>query len=100
MAIAKPRGRPRKVVESIIPAQDTFNLTLTVGEKVYTSSAPTIVEAIQTLPTPQKITLKSTLLIVHGNLRRSMNLSVPQVKRLFYPLAQKVLAKQLAFGLK
>lgn len=89
----KKRGRPKKSVEEYI-------LTLTVGDTVTTGTGKTILEALESMPTPPKIVGKSTLLVQKGLLKRSLLLAIPQAKRLFYPLAQPVVAKQLGVGLK
>ena len=56
----------------------------------------TALDALKAIPVPVKIMQKSILTITKGEKTHKRPLTVQQARRLFYPLAQRVLAKALA----
>ena len=94
---SKKRGRPRKVQER---AELLCTLTLSVGINQYIGEGTSILEALTNLEKPAKIVAPGFLTVRCGTIGRQVSLRVPQIKRLFYPLARITIAKQLSFGLK
>lgn len=76
-----------------------YTITLTLGNDVLKGKGETPLDALQSIKRPIKITTKGLLVISNGEKQNEHYLSIPRVKRLFYPLAQAVISKQLAFGL-
>ena len=89
----KKRGRPRKIEPSF------YEIVLTVDGKMYSSSGESMQEALDSLPRPPKIFLKGSLMVRKDERSRTLPYTRAQILRLYYPLAQKILAKQLAYGL-
>lgn len=79
----------------------TYTLRVDFGDKKpVKSEGETVLEALTSLPKPRKITGKTLLSLTDGK-RSAERLFMPtQAKRLFYPLAQQYLAKQLTTLLK
>ena len=57
-----------------------------------------MLEALNNLEQPPKIVSKGILRIQVGDKKRERPMVIHQMKRLFYPLAQQVIAKQLEVG--
>lgn len=85
------------------PKEDTpnsFKVTIKLGDKEFTSSGETVYDALRALETPVKIVSKG-FVCVEGNGKRVVKMLMPmQMKRLFWPLAQRVQAKNLEVLLK
>ena len=90
----RKRGRPKKI------EPDAFTLQLILGERVFESEGSTLLEALYNLEQPPKIVSKGFLTIKTDEKQVTQNLTVPQTKRLFFPLARHIVAKQLMFLLK
>ncbi len=101
----KKRGRPRKIQQDSpmdAPAAKEatpYHLTITFGNEVYQSEAPTLLEALQSLPRPLKITTKARLVLSYGERNKEFLYMPMMAKRLFYPLAQPRIVKTMLFGL-
>jgi hypothetical protein len=89
-------AKKKRVSKAVTPA---FELVLELGGRMYSSSGDTMLEALQSLPKPPKIVSKATLYISMGAVKRERLLQIAQTKRLFFPLSQKIIAKQLQVGL-
>lgn len=89
-----------KTKKKAVKKELEYSLTLTLGNDVYSGTGATLLEALSSMPVPHKITTKAMLSITDGT-RNAERMYMPvAAKRLFYPLAQKFLAKQLAYLLK
>lgn len=78
-----------------------FSITLTIGDKTYTSKGDTALEALMNLKKPEKIVAKAIVTIRHGKLTKTQQFFPVRLKRLFYnKLFQAIQAKQLALGMK
>ncbi len=77
-----------------------YVVSITVGDKTYKGSGATPLEALRTMPRPQKITAKAFLEVKAGDKHKIIPLSIERAKRFFYPQAQVFLAKSLLIGLK
>lgn len=92
------RGRPRKVEDDETPVKE-FSITLQLGDYITQGSGSSMLEALQSIPKPLKISTKGAVVLSNGSKTRTLSYTPFQVKRLFFPLAQKVIAKQFEFGL-
>jgi hypothetical protein len=82
------RGRPKKV-------KPVYFFSITFNDKVYEGSGATVLEALEATPIPAKIVTKGLLKLTDGT-RKFEEMWMPvKLKRLFQPLVQKVLNKQL-----
>lgn len=91
MTTSKP-GRPQKA---------EYKLKLKIGDKVYTSTGTSMLEALQGLKKPEKLMMKSTLTISTPKDSHELLLQPVRAKRLFYNSrgVAEVIAKQLETGL-
>lgn len=76
-----------------------YKITVELGEKVYKGRGSTALEAIQNLEKPLKVFNKGIVTWDNGIEKRSTVLMPVNVKRLWWKLAQPVLAKQFESGL-
>lgn len=88
----KPRGRPKKIK----PVEKTeYFLELEIDGRLYFGDGLSMLEALKNLEQPPKIVSKGILRIQAGQKRKQLNMVIPQMKRLFFPLAHITVAKQL-----
>lgn len=80
--------------------KDPVFISLAFGDKIFEGSGATLLAALQSMPVPVKITTKGLLKITDGVKKFEQMLQPVKIKRLFYPLAQGVLAKQLSYLLR
>jgi hypothetical protein len=79
-----------------------FSISLTIADKVYKSVGATALEALSSLPKPEKITNKGILTITDGVKSNQVLMQIPNMKRLFF-LSKSLLEvymKTLIQGLK
>lgn len=95
METKRGRGRPKKVEED----EGTFSITLQLGDVVTQGTGSSMFEALQSIPKPMKIVSKGTVTLSNGVKTRTLAYTPVQIKRLFFPLAQKVIAKQFSYGM-
>jgi hypothetical protein len=93
----KKRGRPKKIKEPHTHPTEYF-LQLEVGGQLYFGDGLSMLEALHNLEQPAKIVTKGVLHIRVGDRKRARPMIIPQMKRLFFPIAQVVIAKQLEQG--
>jgi hypothetical protein len=93
----RKRGRPKKIREPQIEPTEYF-LQLEVGGQIYFGDGLSMLEALTNLEQPAKIVSKGVLRIQVGDKKRERPMIIPQMKRLFFPIAQVVIAKQLEQG--
>jgi hypothetical protein len=80
---------------------DDFTLTLVLGDKTYTSSGDSVVNALSSLQKPTKIVCKGTLSVDAADGRKvSKLITIQEAKRLFYPLSRALTARNLSYLLK
>lgn len=77
-----------------------FNITVKLGTNTLTGSGDTVLAALQAVPPPVKITTKVILTLTDGVKSCEKLYNIPRAKRLFYPMAQYLWAKQLSQSLK
>lgn len=96
--IKRKRGRPR-AIDPVRPRKGKLSITLTVGDLTSQASGDSMLEALQSLEKPLKITTKGVVLLSNGTKERSIVYTPFQLKRMFFPMAQKILAKQFEYGM-
>ena len=97
--MAKKKISKAKKVTPQVVSKD-YTLVLHLGGKTYEGTGTTMLEALKALPNPRKVVSRGQLEIHSFEAVRTRQLNIPQIKRLFYPLAQQILAKQLSVGMK
>jgi hypothetical protein len=90
---------PRKKKTEPI-TESHFRISLKLGNEVYESSGETPLEALEKLPHPGKIFIKGILTLEGNGNKQEFPMAPVRVKRLFYPLARKYMAKQFALLVK
>lgn len=80
--------------------KDSFQISLTLGDKTFAGSGATLLEALQSTPVPLKIVSKGLLKITDGIRKLEKSLMPRLIKRLFYPSAQIYQAKMLEYLMK
>lgn len=86
--------------KEVVSEQPSYQIVLMLGDQKYQGAGESMLEALKSIAPPVKITTKGTLTAVNGAKRMEMIMIVPKVKRLFYPLSQRILAKQLDYLLQ
>lgn len=74
-----------------------YQISLALGDETFKGSGNTMLEALRSITPPVKVTTKGVIKATSGAKKMEATLVVPKVKRLFYPLAQTILAKQLDY---
>lgn len=72
-----------------------YTVTLTLGDVTLSGTGDTVLQALEAIDRPAKITTKAILSVSNGEKTSVQVLSIPRTKRMFYPLAQAVISKQL-----
>lgn len=89
-------GVPKKVP----PPEPVYTMTVTIGDVTLTGQGNSALKALEALQKPAKITTKVFVSLSDGE-RRVDKLFMPgPAKRLFYPQAQYIQARNLLFLLK
>jgi len=93
-------ARPKKVIVEKQSVSE-FEISLRLGDNTFTGTGVTMLEALENLEKPTKIFLKGILNMTHGEKKsKELVLTIPRIKRLFYPIARFHQAKQLEHILK
>lgn len=80
--------------------KDKFLIKIEMGGTVMKGEGADVLEALRSIPPPFKIMNKGVLTMTYGE-KKLQRLFLPiRLRRLFYPTAQPLMAKQLAVGLK
>ncbi len=80
--------------------ESPYKISLVVGEDTIKGKGDSIYQALVSLKKPTKITAKSFLTLSKGTKSVERMYMPLAAKRLFYPVAQQILAKQLELLLK
>lgn len=98
--MSRPKGSKNKKKEVVsTPVAPLYSITIKIGNQEYRGEGATALDAIQALPKSPKTFLKGIVTFAHGQKSRELLMMPPKIKRLYYPMAQKVFAKTLFFGL-
>ena len=79
---------------------DIVKISIKLGNIIIKGKGATALEALQSIPVPNKITTKGILIISQGTKKKELLYTIPKLKRLFYPKAQPIIIKWLAMLLK
>lgn len=82
------------------PKEILYEMVLEVSGEKFESEGKTSLEALNNLPQPAKMTTKAIFTVVRGAKRFEEIMMPVKAKRLFYPLARKLWAKNLEHLLK
>ena len=109
----KKRGRPAKprnamtgeIIRESEPAPEPakgpkYSITLVASGNVTESEGYSMYEALKNLKKPEKITTKATIRIAYDGKEKEIYYTPNKLKRVFYPIAQELLAKSYALDLK
>lgn len=77
-----------------------FVLTIKLADTTIKGKGATVIEALKSIEVPVKIFTKADIELTHGKKSMKQTWQPNKVKRLFYPIAQPLLAKQLEYLLK
>lgn len=88
------------ILKSSEPKEPQFSVSLRLDQTTLEGKGATVLEALQAIKKPVKITTKSVLTVARGDKSHSRALTIPLAKRLFYPAAQIYHAKNLELLLK
>jgi len=98
MAIAK---KATKTVKEAKEAKEAvYNLTITLGGVQHKGKGATALEALKSIKPPVKIFTKGDIELTYGKLSMKQTLQPFKIKRMFFPLAQGILSKQMERLLK
>lgn len=86
--------------KKVIKPKCEWKFHLIMGTEIFEGEGETALEALQSVPKPLKIFNKGLLTITNGELRKTMDMPVPRLRRMFYPSAQPILIKWISSGLK
>lgn len=92
--------KKKKNIQPISVADKKFKISIKLGNMVIEGKGATVLEALQSIPVPLKITTKGILNISQGKKKKELVYTIPKLKRLFYPKAQPILVKYLGALLK
>lgn len=110
----KKRGRPKKVVvetqapevtsemepEALPVYTPVYTITLNMNGEISEGTGTSMLEALQNLPRPDKITIKSTIKVDCDGKSKELYFVPSKLKKVFYPMAQYITAKTFAMALK
>lgn len=82
------------------PIKEDYNLSITVGGETLKGKGETALEALQSITKPTKIVTKGEIILSKGDKKAQMTWQPMKIKKLFYPLNQAVLSKQLTYLLR
>jgi len=82
------------------PKEPRFVVKITFGNEIFKGEGLTLLEALQKVKSPVNIFIKGTLDVTDGTKTLSKTLLPFKMRRLFQPLAQRVIAKQLMLLMK
>ncbi len=80
--------------------ESPFEISISLGDVQLKGKGATAYEALTSIKKPIKITGKTFVTLTQGKKKAERMLMPVQAKRLFYPVAQVFLAKQLTYLLK
>lgn len=93
---------PKKVVKKEVKEKKApeYVLTINLAGNVLKGKGATALEALQSIKKPVKIFSKADITLTCGKKKMKTTWVTFKVKRLFFPIAQPLLSKQLDYLLK
>jgi len=92
-----PKTIKKEVKEKKAPE---FVLTIKLADTILKGKGATVIEALKAIKEPVKIFTKADITLTCGKKSMIQTWQPIKVKRLFFPLAQGILCKQLEYLLK
>lgn len=87
-------------VKKVKVSEKIYKISLSLGDRTIKAKGATAFEALKNLDKPLKIITKGVVTMTEGK-RKMIQLFQPsRCKRMFYPLAQVIFAKQFEYLLK
>ena len=77
-----------------------FTMTICMGDKTYTAKGKTIVECLEKIEKPVKITTKATLTIKRGDRKLVRGMQIVPMRRMLFPAFYEQNAKTLSLAFK
>lgn len=77
-----------------------FTLTIKLANNTLTGTGATVLEALKSIEQPVKIFTKADITLTYGDKSMKQTWQPVKIKRLFFPLAQGILSKQLEYLLR
>lgn len=94
----KKAGRPKKIKEP--ESSREYSISVTLGTNTIEGCGETLEKALASLPAKVKIVSKGIVSVEHDGKRIEEMYQPVRIKRLFFPMARHVVAKELRFLLK
>ncbi len=91
---------PRKAKTTKKEPKCEYSISITFGEDVFSGAGDTVLEALQSTPRPVKIVSKGLIQMTDGQKTVVRMWQPAVIKRMFYPNAQALFAKRLAYLMK
>jgi hypothetical protein len=98
--MARPKKEVTETKEVKTPKTSAYTLTLTLAGTVHKGTGNTALEALKAIKPPVKIFTKGDVALSHAGKSMMQTWQPIKVKRLFQPLAQGIMAKQLEYLLR
>lgn len=87
--------------KTITKPKNEFSITLTIGKDIYQGTGKTALEALQSLPKPDKLTGKGVVRVENEGKFKEILMIPLRLRRLFYnKIFQEIQVKWLTSGLK
>lgn len=77
-----------------------YQVTIVHGKATFKGEGATLYEALKSIKRPEKIVTKTTVRVKHGDKKLEQTWMPARAKRLFFPLTQFFIAKQLELLLR
>jgi len=88
------------VDETKVNKKDEYHLKITLGSNVFEGKGATALEALKSITPPVKIFTKGDIELKYGKMSMKQTWLPNKIKRLFFPLAQNIITKQLIYLLR
>lgn len=79
--------------------EELFKIRVTVNGQVYEGNGETMVEAVQSVPRPSKVSTKGIVSVQYGDKSKQMVFTPMRLRKFFQPISKHVMAKFLSYGL-
>ena len=83
-----------------VAVPEEFYISVRLGDKSFEGSGATLEDAIMSLPKKLKVVSKGFVSVTHGTCTTEKMYQPSGIKRLLFPMARHIVAKELSFLLK
>ena len=96
-----PKGKRTKNISKSEPSsKKIYSISIMFGKDIFSGAGATALEALESTPRPVKIVSKGLIEMTDGT-RTVVRMWQPaEIKRMFYPNAQRLFAKRLLYLMK